>query len=216
MGKVSWIKDKQNMKLKINKTWNVSCCFHDSFSDRSPRQNEMDSPYHSEFAHIHKHLIYRRHRHNYHQVLQVQHVFRAPTHSTQSAANDIPLLTLGVFCLCRSFSFHEQFHFTFFFLIGRLLLRLPVLMFFWTSLACSFSSSFLRGLEASISLLTLPLFLAVRSSYLPPGSGDFFSKLLSCDIHCFLKACECQSLRLLQYYPCKLGTVREFSRRLFS
>ena len=44
----------------------------------------------------------------------------------------------------------------------------------------------------------------------------FFSKLLPCDIHCLLKARECQSFRLQQYYPCKLRTVREFSRQLFS
>jgi hypothetical protein len=106
------------------------CPLHDSFSDGSPRQNKLDSRDHSEFAHTHTHRIYRRHKHNYHQVLQVQHVLLSPTHSIQSAANDFPLLKLSVFCLCRSFSFHEQFHFTFFFLIDRLLLLLPVLMFF--------------------------------------------------------------------------------------
>jgi len=118
------------MKLKINKTLNVSCCFHDSFSDGSPRQNKLDSPHHSKPAHIHTHRIYRTHRHNYHQVLQGPHFFLAPTHSIQPAVNDFPLLKLSIFCPCRSFSFHEQFHFTLFFLIGRLLLRLPVLMFF--------------------------------------------------------------------------------------
>jgi hypothetical protein len=76
------------------------------------------------------HRIYRSHRHDYHQVRQVRHIFCAPTHSIQSTANDFPLPKRIVFCLCRSFSFHEQFHFTFFFLIGRLLLRLPVLTLF--------------------------------------------------------------------------------------
>ena len=78
MGNFSWIKNKQNTKLKTNKTWNGSCYFHNSFSDGNPRQNKLDSPDHSEFAHIHTHSIYRSHRHNYHQVLQVHHFFLRP------------------------------------------------------------------------------------------------------------------------------------------
>ena len=172
------------MKLKVNKPWNVICFFRDSFSEGSPRQNKMDSPDHSEFAHIHTRRIYRSHRHNYHQVLQVQHFSCAhtfnPACSERLSASDIHcILPLSQFPLPWTVSFYILSPYR------QTASSFTSFDVFWTSLACSFSSSFLRGLETNISFLMLSLFLAVPSSYLPSGSGDFFQKFC----HVIFTAC---------------------------
>jgi hypothetical protein len=55
-----------------------------------------------------------------------------------------------------------------------------------------------KGLEASVSALTLSIFLKISLFCVPSGGCDISSGYMLCDGHLFLIQCECQLLRLNQ------------------
>lgn len=127
-------------------------------------------------------------------VQNIQHIqFRTSLHDRQQHEKNLAVSEEGgrriwfilyfnnaqyfLFCLCRGFSFQAQFLLTPPFL-HWLAVSLFACFVFWLA-ALALSNSFFKGLEASISLSTLRIFLGVRS-LLPEA---FLTRTGSCSFY---------------------------------
>lgn len=113
-----------------------------------------------------------------------------------------------LFYICSRFSFPSVFSLYVLFIYWLVLCSIECFGVFLTWLTFLFSNSFLKGLEARISLLALPPFSEASTCCLPYFLESFY--------HMMATACwrgiEFQSLHLHQFKPCRSRDVCQLRR----